>query len=174
MGSDSSSLEPFAQLRAVLQRVRVSGSQLRERAGALLQRHFPTESQHLFALTVAVGVVCGLVAVAFHLGIMAAESLLIERALRAPGNSWMAWTVISPTVGGLVAGAILTFLVPGARGSGIPQVKAAFALEGGRVRFRDAFGKFWVGILQIGSGASLGREGPTAQISRVPRVSWRG
>jgi len=164
MGSDSRSLELFAQLRAVLQRVRVSGSQLRERAGALLQRHFPTESQHLFALTVAVGVVCGLVAVAFHLGIMAAESLLIERALRAPGNSWMAWTVISPTVGGLVAGAILTFLIPGARGSGIPQVKAAFALEGGRVRFRDAFGKFWVSILQIGSGASLGREGPTAQI----------
>ena len=163
-GSDARPFAPIAALRAVSQRLRVRGSRLRERAGALLQRHFPSESQHLFALTIGVGVVCGFVAVAFHLGIKAAESLLIDRALRAPGKSWMAWAVISPTVGGLVAGAILTFVVPGARGSGIPQVKAAFALEGGRVRFRDAFGKFWVAILQIGSGASLGREGPTAQI----------
>jgi H+/Cl- antiporter ClcA len=30
--------------------------------------------------------------------------------------------------------------------------------------FRDAFGKFWLATLQIGSGASLGREGPTVQI----------
>ncbi len=164
MGSDARPFALLAELRAVSQRLRVRGSRLRERAGALLQRHFPTESQHLFALTIGVGVVCGFVAVAFHLGIKAAESLLIDRAFRAPGKSWMAWVVISPTVGGLIAGAILTFVVPGARGSGIPQVKAAFALEGGRVRFRDAFGKFWVAILQIGSGASLGREGPTAQI----------
>lgn len=164
MESDARRFAPFAKLRAVSQRLRARGSRLRERAGALLQRHFPTESQHLFALTISVGLVCGLVAVAFHLGIKTAESLLIDRAFRAPGNSWMAWAIISPTAGGLLAGAILTFVVPGARGSGIPQVKAAFALEGGRVRFRDAFGKFWVAILQIGSGASLGREGPTVQI----------
>ncbi len=149
---------------ALVQRARVRGSRARERVSALLRRHFPFESQHLFALTIGVGVVCGLVAVAFHLGIKGAESLLIDRALHAPGDSWMAWTIVSPTVGGLVAGALLTFVVPGARGSGIPQVKASFAIEGGRVRFRDAFGKFWIGILQIGSGASLGREGPTVQI----------
>src|SRR6202034_2804756 len=47
---------------------------------------------------------------------------------------------------------------------GVPQVKIAFAVKGGRIRLRDAFGKFVVGALQIGSGASLGREGPTVQI----------
>jgi CIC family chloride channel protein len=127
-------------------------------------RHLANEARHLFALTLLVGVVCGFVAVAFHLSIRAAESLLIDRAMHAPGSTWMVWTVVSPTLGGLVAGVALTYLVPGARGSGIPQVKQAFANEAGRIRFRDALGKFIVGALQIGSGASLGREGPTAQI----------
>lgn len=153
-----------ARVRAVWQRTRLKASRARERAGALIRRHLPAESQHLFALTIAVGVVCGLVAVAFHLGIQAAEKFLIERAMKAPGDSWMVWTIVTPTLGGLAAGALLTYVVPGARGSGIPQVKTSFALENGRVRFRDAFGKFWISILQIGSGASLGREGPTVQI----------
>ncbi len=76
----------------------------------------------------------------------------------------MAWTIVSPAVGGLLAGALLTWVVPNARGSGIPQVKQAFAIEGGRIRFRDAVGKFFAAVLNIGSGASLGREGPTVQI----------
>ncbi|MEY2937314.1 MAG: hypothetical protein RL033_8063 [Pseudomonadota bacterium] len=143
-------------------RSRLGSSRLTARAW--LYRHLPNESQHLFALTLLVGLVCGLAAVAFHLSIQAAESLLIERALRAPEPDWMWWTVLSPTLGGLFAGAALTWVVPGARGSGIPQVKQAFATAGGRVRFRDATGKFVLAALQIGSGASLGREGPTVQI----------
>ncbi len=129
-----------------------------------LRKYLPNEAQHLFALTLAVGAICGLVAVAFHLAIQAAGHLFIDRAMSAPGRSWIAWTIVSPTVGGLVAGALLTWVVPNARGSGIPQVKQAFAIEGGRVRFRDAVGKFVVAVLNIGSGASLGREGPTVQI----------
>ena len=130
----------------------------------LLRLCLPRESQHLFALTLVAGVVCGLTAVAFHVAIRTAEELLIDRALTAPGTSWMGWTVLTPTLGGLAAGVLLTWVVPGARGSGIPQVKAAYATEGGRVRFRDAMGKFWISTLQIGTGASLGREGPTVQI----------
>lgn len=130
---------------------------------ALLRRYPHNESQHLFALTLLVGVVCGLVAVAFHLAIRGAEKLLIDRALHTAGFAGVAWTIITPAVGGLIAGAVLTWVVPGARGSGIPQVKQAFA-AGGPVRTRDAVGKFLVGALQIGSGASLGREGPTVQI----------
>jgi chloride channel protein, CIC family len=149
---------------ALVRRSRHASALLLGRARSALQRFLPNESQHLFGLTLAVGVVCGFVAVAFHLAISASQRLLIERALSVPGPSWIAWTIVSPTLGGLVAGALLTWVVPAARGSGIPQVKRAYVLGGGRVRLRDAVGKFVVAVIQIGSGASLGREGPTVQI----------
>jgi CIC family chloride channel protein len=126
-------------------------------------RFTPSEPQRLFALTIAIGVLCGLAAVAFHLAIHVCEEHLIGPAMAAPGRSWMGWTIATPIIGGLVCGALLEFVVPNARGSGIPQVKTAFS-QSGRIRARDALGKFMVGSLQIGSGASLGREGPTVQI----------
>lgn len=139
-------------------------SALSARIGEFVRRNTLNDAQRLFALTMGIGVVCGLAAVAFHLAIQWSERMLIDRALNAPGNSWMVFTIVSPTVGGLLAGLALWYVVPGARGSGIPQVKRAYALEGGRVRFRDAAGKFILAAFQIGSGASLGREGPTVQI----------
>lgn len=154
----------MARLSSVARRTRQHSALLLSRARAALRRAIPNEAQHLFGLTLAVGVVCGFVAVAFHLAISASEHLLIDRALKVAGPSWIAWTIVSPTLGGLVAGALLTWVVPAARGSGIPQVKQAFALEGGRIRLRDAVGKFVIAVVQIGSGASLGREGPTVQI----------
>ncbi len=155
---------PWRARWAKLARIRLTVPPIREAARAFFQRHLVNEAQHLFALTILVGLICGLAAVAFHVAITAAENQMIERAIHVHGPSWMAWTVISPALGGLIAGPILTWIVPGARGSGIPQVKQAFATEGGRVRFRDAIGKFFIGTLQIGSGASLGLEGPTVQI----------
>jgi CIC family chloride channel protein len=153
---------PVERMRRPSLRLRVSAA--REKARAFVRRHLVNEAQHLFALTILVGVVCGLAAVAFHIAIRVAEGLMIDRAMHIQGSSWMVWTVLSPALGGLAAGPILTWIVPRARGSGIPQVKQAFAVEGGRVKFRDAIGKFCLGVLQIGSGASLGLEGPTVQI----------
>jgi chloride channel protein, CIC family len=124
----------------------------------------PTESQRLFALTVTIGVVCGLAAVAFHFSIRFAESLLFERAITAPGSLWIVWGIATPALGGLLAGILLKHVFPNARGSGVPQVKVAYASREGIIRLRDALGKLLVASLQIGSGASLGREGPTVQI----------
>lgn len=129
-----------------------------------LRRLAPTESQRLLAMTIVVGAACGLAAVAFHFAITFAERELIQRALDAPGRSWMAWSVLSPALGGLVGGVVLRYVVPGARGSGIPQVKVAYASRESVVPLRDAVGKFILASIQIGSGGSLGREGPTVQI----------
>ncbi len=139
----------------------------------------PTEQQRLFILTLLIGVVCGLAAVAFHLAIAFLEHRLIARAMDDKSGYWAVWTILSPTLGGLVAGLLLQYVFPNARGSGIPQVKVAFAARNGAVRLRDALAKFGLSALQIGSGASLGREGPTVQIcagiasamGRVARVS---
>jgi CIC family chloride channel protein len=128
----------------------------------LLLRVSPTERQRLLALTVFSGGLCGLAAVAFHLGISTAEELLINRAMAA--QQWIYWTILTPAIGGLLAGLVVHYWVPGAVGSGIPQVKVAYALRAGNVPLRDAVGKLVLGIVQVGSGASLGREGPTVQI----------
>ena len=58
-----------------------------------------------------------------------------------PGHSWIWWTILTPALGGLVAGMGLPTWRPAAAGSGIPQVKVAYAL--GRVRhLRETVGKF--------------------------------
>ena len=66
---------------------------------------------------------------------------------------------------GLVVGLLLDKVVPFARGSGIPEVKTAYVFgPGPQLSLRTVVGKFVLGALSIGSGFSLGREGPTVQI----------
>jgi CIC family chloride channel protein len=131
---------------------------------AAKQRFAPTERQRLFGLTIAIGGACGLAAVGFHLAIDAVEQRAIAPAIAAPGYHWIWLVILIPTLGALAAGLFLEFAAPQARGSGIPQVKVAYATKSGYVRMRDAIAKFAIGALQIGSGSSLGREGPTVQI----------
>lgn len=168
--------------RSRVSRLRQSLRMLRRKLLELEFRFVPTEQQRLFALTLLIGAVCGLAAVAFHLSIAFAERQLVQRAMAAEGHSWMLWTILSPAAGGLVAGILLRYVVPGARGSGIPQVKVAYSRRGGFVPLRDAVAKFVLGSIQVGSGGSLGREGPTVQIcagiastmGRLARVSPEG
>ena len=137
---------------------------LSHRFYAWLLRRMPTERQRLLFVTILAGGLCGLAAVAFHSSILGLETLLINRANAAPGYSWIWWTIVSPAIGGLVAGVGLTYFAPAAAGSGIPQVKVAYTLRAGYVTVRETIGKFIICAIQIGSGASLGLEGPTVQV----------
>jgi CIC family chloride channel protein len=69
----------------------------------------------------------------------------------------------------LVTSAIVGFLLghyaPEASGSGIPQLKIAFWKDFGVVPFRVVWVKFVAGVLSIGGGCSLGREGPSVQLA---------
>jgi CIC family chloride channel protein len=136
-----------------------------ERWAQWLLHRLPNERQRLLAVTVVAGGACGLAAVLFHRLIGFFESLLIDPANQAPGHWWIFWTILSPAVGGVVVGLGLMYLAPGAAGSGIPQVKVAYATRFGLVRLKDTVGKFFLCALQIGSGASLGLEGPTVQVT---------
>jgi CIC family chloride channel protein len=131
---------------------------------AWLARRLPNERQRLLALTIAAGGICGLAAVAFHVSVAWLYGLLINRATSAPGDAWIWWTILTPAVGGLVVGLGLTYWVPAAAGSGIPQVKTAYTFRSGAITMKETAGKFVLCALQLGSGASLGVEGPTVQI----------
>ncbi len=154
----------IARYQASLERLRQSAIHTNQALIRAVARLAPSEQNRIFGLTLAIGGVCGLVAVIFHLAIRGASGLLIQRALNAPGDWWILWTIGTPAAGGLIAGIILHYLVPQARGSGVPQVKLVYTIKSGRIRFRDVIGKFVVSVLQLGTGASLGREGPTVQI----------
>ncbi len=131
---------------------------------AWLQRRMPNERQRLLGVTILAGGLCGLAAVAFHLSVGWTEKLLIERANAASGHSWIWWTILTPALGGLAAGLGLYYFVPAASGSGIPQVKVAFTTRSGYVSVKETIGKFILCVIQIGSGGSLGVEGPTVHI----------
>ncbi len=124
----------------------------------------PNERQRLLVFTILAGGLCGLAAVAFHVSTLRLEALCINMATSAPGHSWIWWTIVTPALGGLVAGLGLYYWVPAAAGSGIPQVKVAFAQRFGSISLKETIGKFVLCVIQLGSGASLGVEGPTVQI----------
>ncbi|MDG2170340.1 MAG: chloride channel protein [Opitutales bacterium] len=123
------------------------------------------DSQRFFFLSVIVGLSCGLVAVAFHLAIRGIGDLVL-RFPKSTEASLVTLIVLPlvPALGGLLVGIGMARWSPNARGSGIPQVKAAFYNKFGLIRFRDAVYRFLFTTLSIGSGNSLGREGPTVHL----------
>lgn len=124
-------------------------------------------------LAIAIGVLSGLSAVAFHQSIHWAEMNLVYRAKDIEGWLGIGALILLPAVGGLVVGYLIKHWAPEAAGSGIPQTKAAYFLKFGRIRFRTALSKFALGTISIGSGGSMGREGPTVQISAAI-AAWVG
>ena len=90
---------------------------------------------------------------------------------RPAGLDW--WTIATPTLGAWSPALLLQYVVPGARGSGIPQVKVAFASGGRPAPLRDAVGKFFIGALQIGSGVVARARGPDGADLRGPRERAR-
>ena len=68
------------------------------------------------------------------------------------------------TLGGLISGVLVFKLAPETRGSGIPYVKLTLARIGKGTRLRSIFVKFFAGVAGIGTGLSLGREGPSVQL----------
>lgn len=122
------------------------------------------EHQKVYILTLLIGAICGLAAVAFHLLLDFCQDHIIYAAAAIQHWGRVPLLLLIPLVGGLIAGAGLYFLAPEARGSGIPQVKTAFYLDRGRIPARVIPGKMFLAAFNIGTGASLGREGPTVQL----------
>src|SRR6202047_4682392 len=69
-----------------------------------------------------------------------------------------------PVAGSLGIGYLLFRYFPDARGSGVPQTKAALYARGGRISLSTVFGKFFCTSATLASGIPLGREGPSVQV----------
>jgi chloride channel protein, CIC family len=116
------------------------------------------ENRIFLALTIVVAILAGLSAVLFTLSIEALSHGLF-------GMSPGLWRlVLVPTVTGLFTGILLAKFFPGVRGSGVPQTETAYRMNQGMIPARVPLGKFITGVLCVGSGHSMGREGPSVQI----------
>jgi CIC family chloride channel protein len=73
-------------------------------------------------------------------------------------------TVLAPAVGILVVSELVKRWAPEAAGHGVPEVQYAVLMRGGRIRPRVAAAKAVASAISIGSGGSVGREGPIVQI----------
>ena len=71
---------------------------------------------------------------------------------------------MAPVIGGLIVGPLIYFFAPEAKGHGVPEVMQAILLKGGKIRPRVAIIKAFASAITIGSGGSVGREGPIIQI----------
>jgi CIC family chloride channel protein len=117
------------------------------------------ENKVLLILVLLLGAIIGLVVTAF---ILVTENLG-ARIYPANGPAWH--RLVFPVAGALISGILLSKSFPNARGTGIPQTKAALFLHNGFIKFRTAVGKFLVCSLTLASGISLGPEGPAVQIA---------
>jgi CIC family chloride channel protein len=110
----------------------------------------------------------GLVASLSAVGFEGAINWIYVRCYTGPasvGFFHFAWiSLLAIVASSLLAGWLLNSFCPEAAGSGIPQVKLAYWKEFGYAPRRIAWIKFLAGVVSIGGGQSLGREGPTVQI----------
>ncbi|MGB6133607.1 MAG: chloride channel protein [Acidobacteriaceae bacterium] len=133
----------------------------RSTLASTIEQIAPTRDERLFlVLSIFIGVISGLLVVAFRIAIEWIQLLTLGSAPHA-GQYRL---IIVPAVAGLVVAALVIWFFPAARGSGVNQTKAALYVYDGYISIRTVFGKFVTAALAIGGGHSLGPEDPSLQI----------
>src|ERR1019366_6691768 len=116
------------------------------------------EEQVFLLLSLLIGALTGLAVVAF---IVVTERL----GMRLYPVDSAAWRrVLVPVAGSMAMGFLLYRYFPNARGSGVPQTKAALFARDGFISWRTVLGKFFCTATTLASGIPLGREGPSVQV----------
>ncbi len=126
----------------------------------------------LSLLAVVIGVVTGFGAVVFrmlvslvhNLAFYGELSLYYDANVFGPPSSWGPFIILVPVIGGLMVVWMVETFAREARGHGVPEVMYAIFYREGIIRPVVAAVKILASALSIGSGASVGREGPIIQI----------
>lgn len=127
----------------------------------------------LLVLAVGIGAGAGLGAIAFRWLITTFTTVLSgHRDYSIAGGQPHTWLpalgpwflLLAPVVAGLIYGPLVQRFAPEARGHGVPEVMLAVAERGGRIPAQVSLVKSLASALCIGSGGSVGREGPIVQV----------
>lgn len=125
----------------------------------------------MVALAVAIGLFTGFGALAFTFLIQGFTWLFLENALRLQASDTVALAISGgallfsvPIFGALVVSWFTRTFAPEAQGHGVPEVISAVTRQDGVIRPLVAIVKILASALSIGTGGSVGREGPIVQI----------
>ena len=126
----------------------------------------------LWALSILVGIVAGLGAVAFRALIAFFHNLLFlgtlstayDANVHTPPSPWGPFVILVPVAGALGVVFLVKNFAPEAKGHGVPEVMDAIYNRKGIIRPVVSVVKALASALSIGSGGSIGREGPIIQI----------
>jgi len=125
------------------------------------------ENTLILVLASIVGLVGGVGAVGFRSLIEFIQTVTIgshENILATVDSLPTYKKILLPVVGGLIVGPLIHYFGRETKGHGVPEVMDAVALRGGKIRSRVMFLKAFVSAVTIGTGGSVGREGPIVQI----------
>ncbi len=111
------------------------------------------------------GLAAGAAAAVFQLGINWFFHLGIGQLSHHSKMTFLVGSLIIIVGSSLLVGWLLNSFCKEAAGSGIPQLKLAFWKDFGYLPWRVVWVKFVAGIISVGGGSSLGREGPSVQLA---------
>lgn len=126
----------------------------------------------LVFLAFIVGIVAGLGAIFFkfliaiisNVAFYGEFSFSYDPNAFGPPSPWGPFIILVPVIGGLIVVFLVKTFAPEAKGHGVPEVMYAIYHQGGNVRGVVALVKSLASAISIGTGASVGREGPIIQI----------
>ena len=143
-----------------------------ERTAANLEHERRLSLTQLSLLALIVGVVTGFGAVGFRDLIGLIHNLAFQGRLsfRYDANvftgaaPWGALVILVPVIGGILVTFVVDNFAPEAKGHGVPEVMDAIYYKAGVIRPVVAVVKSLASAVAIGTGSSVGREGPIIQI----------
>lgn len=123
-----------------------------------------SEALFLLFFSIVVGVGSGFGAIIFRWLINSFKEIFFGKGYNILHFMGPYYVVFIPAIGGLIVGPLVYLFAREAKGHGVPEVMLAVATLGGRIRPRVAVIKALASSICIGSGGSVGREGPIVQI----------
>jgi CIC family chloride channel protein len=143
-----------------------------------------SEHIRLTLLAVLVGLVAGFASILFKLMIKFFQNLFwrAESIISAVASQPWYLTILIPAAGALLISPLIYYGAREAKGHGVPEIMESLVFRGGRIRTKVVAIKALASSICIGSGGSVGREGPIVQISstiassigRLFRIQERG
>ncbi len=137
------------------------------KTSSLIEKAKLTEHTFMIIVAIIIGILAGFAAIGIRFLIeeisvlsFSGDGSILENIINSP---WYIKLLI-PVLGGLIVGPLIYFFAPEAKGHGVPEVMQAILLRGGKIRPRVALVKAFASAITIGTGGSVGREGPIIQI----------